>query len=488
MSVKATHSQYAGMLSAWTRCRDVACGQDAVHARGEVYLPKLKDQTQDEYRAYVGRATFYNATYRTIDGLRGMVFRKAPKVTASSAVIDLCKDVTMTGQPLQVFLQNVTEESMMVGRVGVLVDYPNTDPQTVGRALTHADAAIMNIRPTMRIYQAEQIINWRTKHLNNKTVLQLVVLQEDADISVDEFENKTEPRWRVLDLVPGATVGSFKYRVRVFRWNDSTNTEEQIGNDVFPMMNRAPMDFIPFQFMGTDDIGPEVDDPPLIDLINVNLSHYKASADYEHGCHFTGLPTPVVSGYTPAIADNGTKESLYIGSSKAWIFPDKDANATFLEFKGEGLGALERNLDRKEKQMAVLGARMLEEQKRGVESAEAVALHRVGEQSMLANLAQTISLGMTQVLRWFSQWADSQEDCLIELNRDFFPVPMSPLQLTALVAAWQTGGISKETLFDNLKQGEVIAADRTFEDEEAKIWNGPLSSGAPGTGSGGAIA
>jgi len=37
--------------------------------------------------------------------------------------------------------------------------------------------------------------------------------------------------------------------------------------------------------------------------------------------------------------------------------------------------------------------------------------------------------------------------------------------LTALVSAWQQGAISRETLMDNLRAGEILPATRTDERE-----------------------
>jgi hypothetical protein len=79
-----------------------------------------------------------------------------------------------------------------------------------------------------------------------------------------------------------------------------------------------------------------IDEPPLIDLVDANLALYGINADYRHGLHFTGLPTPVVSGYQP----QKDGEKFYIGSTSAWVFPDPQAKAVFLEFTGQGLDAL----------------------------------------------------------------------------------------------------------------------------------------------------
>jgi hypothetical protein len=37
------------------------------------------------------------------------------------------------------------------------------------------------------------------------------------------------------------------------------------------------------------------------------------------------------------------------------------------------------------------------------------------------------------------------------------------------VSAWQNGAISQNTLFENLKAGEIVADTETFEDEQARI-------------------
>jgi hypothetical protein len=91
-------------------------------------------------------------------------------------------------------------------------------------------------------------------------------------------------------------------------------------------------------------------------------------------------------------------------------------------------------------------------------------------------------MGMTRAISWFAQWAGADHNVKFEINRDFYPVEMTPQELTALIAAWQTGGISKQVLFDNLKQGEIIASEVTFEEEEARISNSQPMMTAPAGG------
>lgn len=490
MPVDTKHKLYDARLRQWERCRDALGGEDAVHAKSVAYLPKLTDQHEDDYQAYLKRAGWYNATARTVSGLKGMLLRKPPAVDVPESVKPLLDDVTLAGDPFQTFLSEVCQEILALGRVGVLVDYP--DAQSVP-GVTLADARRLNLRPTMQLYCAESITNWRIQTMNNKPTLTRVVLAETYLEEKDDFTGDECPQFRVLKL----DAESGYYVVEVWR---KTNTMVQgvptsgwaVWNTFSPFMNNKPLDFIPFQFISGFNLDPRPDRPPLLDLVDVNYSHYRTTADYEHAGHFVGLPTPVISGYKP----ENPNDKMYIGSQAAWALPDPAAKAYFLEFTGQGMDGLAKVLDRKEQQMAVLGARMLEQQgtRKAVESADTQSIKRKGEEAMLSDVSQTISLGMTNATIWFCEWAGAPGEAKVDLNRDFYPVNLTPQELDALTNAHQGGDISDEEYFEALQEGEVIDPELTFEehqqqllDSAPKLGMGDLGLGGiggPGTGPG----
>jgi len=454
--VKTTHKDYDKYSKKWSRARDVVAGQDDVHKAGERYLSRLKDQSDEDYKAYVKRAGFYNATWRTISGLLGMMFSKSPAMANPAAIDVYLEDVTMSGTSFNTLAKEIAGEVLEVGRIGILVDHPAVENVA---GITVATAADMGLRPTMQVYHAESIINWKYRQVRNRHTLSMVVLQETVMVAESEFEEKEKTQYRVLDLDDRDL-----YRVRLFEVNDKGD-DVQIGGDLYPLMNNKPLAYIPFAILGTDGIDSDLDEPPLIDLVDVNLSHYQTNADYEHGCHFTGLPTAVVSGYIP----EDTSAKLYIGSQAAWVFPDPNATAQYLEFTGQGLGALEKNLDRKEQQMAVLGARMLAAEKKQAETATTAAIHRTGENSILSSIAISVSSALEWALGVFSEWAGQSGDIVYQLNRDYNPAMMDAQTLTALVAAVQAGKLSDESFFDLLQRGDVVASELSFENEQARI-------------------
>jgi hypothetical protein len=203
--------------------------------------------------------------------------------------------------------------------------------------------------------------------------------------------------------------------------------------------------------------------PPLLDLVDVNISHYRTTIDLEHGAHFTALPTAVLAGF-------GTGKTYRIGSGVAWVSDKPEAKAFFLEYKGAGLSALRDLISDKEKQMAVLGARLLEEQKKQTEAAETHRLRQSGEQASLASVANTVSEAIERCLRWAVYW-DGASDTIRDgvtftLNTDFVAQKLDPQTMTALMAARQAGEISQDTFLYNLKQGEILPPDHSIEDEK----------------------
>jgi hypothetical protein len=449
------HPQYETAAPRWQRCRDAVAGQDAVHSAGVRYLPRLSEQTNEDYAAYVKRAPFYPATGRTLSGLVGMVFRKDPHIEVPEAMQPYIEDVTLSGVSIFGLTRQIMSEVQEVGRCGVLVEFPRVSEQPSNLAA----ALAMNLRPYATLYKAESIINWRVERINNQMRPTLIVLMEQHE-ERGQFETEYIEQIRVLTLENGF------YEVRIYRKGQNGWA---LVEGFAPMMNGQAMREIPFYIFGPDQLSFDVQTPPMLEMADLNLSHYRTSADLEHGAHFTGLPMLFLSGIQ---LDEG--QTVAIGSQKAIVAPMPDASGKYIEFAGQGLGTLEKLLDRKESQMAAIGARMLAPDKKAAESGVALEMRHSGESSVLASMARLLSGGVQKFLDLMRQWAGIPGEVVFTMNTDYLPVKMTAQELTAMVQAWQAGAISEQTLFFNLQEGEIIASGKTFEEEaEEKAMQGP---------------
>lgn len=449
--VATTHPGYDKYLPKWKRCRDVSDGQDAIHTAAEAYLPKLKDETDPDYSARIKRSNFFNGTWRTLAILSGMLFRKPPKIEVPAGIETYLEDIDLAGATLDNFARTIALEVMEAGRVGIMVDHPAVENVS---ALTVAAAQAQGLRPLIQFYRAECIINWKYRRIRNRNQLAMVVLKECIAEPDGEFAEKEIDQYRVLDLDE-----SDQYRVRIFQRVNQKDV--QVGGDMYPLMNGAKLEYIPFAIVGIDGIDSNLDEPPLIDLVDANIAHYQINADYRHGLHFTGLPTPWVAGYQK---EDG--EKLYIGSSQAWIFPDPNASAGFLEFQGQGLSALKEALQEIKQEMALLGARAIADETKQAETLGATAIKRSGENSILSSIAIAVSDSLEWALGIFSQWAGQDGKVVYQLNRDFMPPGLDAPKMTALLAAVLGGEMTRREYFDLLQRADVIDAEVDFDEHD----------------------
>ena len=163
-----------------------------------------------------------------------------------------------------------------------------------------------------------------------------------------------------------------------------------------------------------------------------------------------------------------TKVSINPGKTTAWVTETPGATAGFLEFTGQGLMTFERAMDRDEELPSVLGSRLLEGQKKVGETAQTIELRQSGENSILGNVAINVSASVTQILRWAFWWNSTEESpddvtneqVLVELNTDFSTKGLSAQEIQSIVAAWQANAISRDTMTDLFRRGEVLPEGR----------------------------
>ncbi len=457
MQAITTPKEYTKRNAEWTLMRDVLAGQKTMKEKGVAYIPKLSGQSDPEYKAYILRGYFFNATARVSDALLGMVFRRDLDLTAPKVLEELRDDIDLAGTSLDDFTQSVMREAINITHCGVLVDFPRVDPVTAPR--TAEQAKSQNLRPYMRFYSAESIITWRTQTVNGKRSLALVVLKEETEEvdPKDELGTVCVKRFRVLDIDPAGN-----YRQRVYVEKDG-KAMELAGEPVYPVQDGKNMRRIPFEMIGNPASIADVLQPLLLDLAYVNIAHYQNTVDMENGLHLTGLPTPYATGVTNTTLD------FKLGSNTAWLFGEPTSKVGYLEFTGQGLEALRKGIQDKESLMASLGARVLAPEKKAVDNAQAEGMKRTGEMSVLASLAKEVSRMTTNSLKVMAEWMKAEGDVKATLNTDYNVARIDAPTIKALLESVVGGQISSQTFYETLVEGEAIKTTRTWEEEQSVI-------------------
>lgn len=426
-------------------------GDQGFIAIDEEYLPRLSGQDQEMYDNYKKRAVFFAAMSRTVTALVGAIDRKPPTMKGEEKIKTFAEDVTGTGVSLAEFLCDLEAEVMVSGRVTICIDRKNS----------------LNNRPYLVFYKAEDSINWFSSSYNDfeeqltRTVFREAYYGPSAD---NYYEQVKHEQFREYSMDEAGNV-----TVTIWRAREQRHAAAEVEYEVYEqytVTNRGrPLGFLPCVTIVADGSPMECPKPPLLDLVDINLAHYRNSADYEHGMHWTALPTPYFTGLTDRDGE------ITIGSGSAIVMPDPASKAGFLEFTGTGLSTIKTAMDHKENMMSALGARMLAGKMDQSTSAEVARINYSGETAALSNIAKSMSRGITRLLQMVARWENIKgyEEISVHLNEDYVDSKLSAADITALMGAYQGGVMSLESLIWNLDQGERLPLGRTIDEEMSLI-------------------
>lgn len=449
---------YLEFYPQWKKCRDIINGEECVKANGELYLPRASGMNDDDYKAYLGRAQFFNATGRTLDGLLGLAFRKEAEIKVPEEFTYLLKNVDGKGTPLNVYLTNVFKEMIITNWGCVLVDMPKNE-----KVLSQKEFEQLNMSAYLTFYKAEQIRDWGWEVVDRKIRLKYVILEESVNEKKSTYVSYPVTQYRVCELDKEGF-----YRQKIF------NQNHELTSIVYPQKKDGKFTEIPFYFVTKK--APEK--PILSDMANVNLAHFRKSADIENGAHWTGVPTPYVSGATEEteiINGEEVAKPLHLGGSRVYFLSDPSARMRYLEFSGQGCNLLRNMMVDDEERMSILGTRIISSEKKGVEAAETAKIHRAGENSILASIAIQLGDSFKDILKLYIEWSSGKEinenDIILKINTDYDTTKMTAQEMIAIVTAWQGGGIARKDLFDAFKNGEVLNSDRDFSQMVNEIEN-----------------
>lgn len=476
------HPEYQYWKSDWQKLRDVIAGSKEIKRKGQEYLRPTKGMDAEDYDLYKDRAVFYNMTAQTLSGMLGQVFRRPPVVRN---LPDRFKD------DIQVFAKDrsshvaVTKtamgEQIGLGRFGILVDAPATPTKRTPRSYAVG-------------YSAENIVDWTIEDIDGFHQPSMVMLREfarDADLYQPSKpltsaearalrkSGQMRPPPKSTRMGPGAQSYTTYFRKLVLEANeagervykqyvykDDPNTAPV--SEATPTVRGEPLRFIPFAFFGATSNAADVEKPPILDIADLNLSHYASYAELEWGRMYTGLPVY----YAPGTDSEGASQ-YHIGPSIVWEVP-VGSEPGILEFTGKGLGSLEKALNDKEAQIAAIGGRLMPGMSKSVsESNNQTRLREANEQSLLLNVIHAAETGMTWVIRWWLMWRDvpltDTANLRYEINQDFLTTPIGAREIRAIQMLYQDGIIPIDILYEVFLKSELISSTVTVDEFKAML-------------------
>ncbi len=466
--VKFIRPEVLRLSSQYRLISDCLSGEVTVKAQGVTYLPDPSDmncdktQSKSRYENYLKRAVYYNFTRRTMAGLVGQIFSKPVTIKgAETGPMNLvCKSIGGDGVSAAQQSKRAVEYVIGLSRAGLLVDFPNTGGVAISRADVDSGVAL----PTVTLYGAEQITNWKTIEIGAETIVNLLVLAEThqiPDTADPEFGTVTAIWYRVFRLTQSGVTQQL-YKPVANQMVSFGSTEYQADPPVTMLgQNGQPLRRIPFVFLGLTANSVDVEDPSFYDLASLNIAHYRNSADYEENIFVAGQSTLTANGLTKDWIDKVLGGKVAVGAYSFLPLP-VGGNAAYIQPKENGI--IKEAMDQKERQAVALGAKLVE-QKDVQRTATEARIESTSEGSVLMSAAKNVSAGYTEALKIAASFLGLAPDAIeFSLNSDFDIAKMSSEDRDKVVTRWIKGALAFSEMRNVLQAG----GEATLTPDEAR--------------------
>ncbi|PKE30969.1 structural protein [Rahnella sp. AA] len=419
LDIDYRHPAYAEFMPEWEMIGDCVDGERKIKKKRTKYLPHPSsdhlndDPTGERYDAYLMRAAFINATGRTQSGMLGIAFNKPPKIELSGGIEDIESDADGEGQQLEQMIRDALGQNLQRGRAGILTDFTGSGLQTEAT----------KGRPVLKLFTAKEIINWRVT--NGKTSLVVIHYVEPVD-DPNGFALTLKKRWIELRLINGVAHSR--------KWDEGDTDITGSVSMELKDANGTELTELPWSWIGANNNDHTPDSPPLADIAYVNIKHYQAEADIAEAAHTVGQPMVALTGLTDEWAAKYLTDGFKVGSRKGVLLPVGGD----LKFAQPD----ERNIlislaERRENQMAMLGAKLVE-RNTSARTATQAGDEAQTDNSILSLCAGNVEQAFNRALSFAIQFAGSGEGA-VELNKKYEIANLDSQAITALLSAVQSG-------------------------------------------------
>lgn len=448
-------------------------GTRAMREAGPLYLPQESKEDDEAYRCRLYRSFLYNGFEDTVTKLGGKPFSKPVTIKGEDSLDarldDLLDDVDRTKRDITTFAQELFTAGVAWGLTHVVVDYPK-----LPAGATLADEKQAGARPILIHVPPQNLIGWRSETLpNGEERLTMIRFKECkveddgmyGDREVHRIRVFTQTTWEVWEQQMVKTkTGPREQYVKV---EEGTHTLGEV-----PLLT----------FYAGKRTGFMMAVPPLLSLAWLNLEHWQSSSDQRNILRFARVGLLFAAGFSEEEVEKG----IVIGPSKLIATSNPNGKLAYVEHTGKAIESGERDLQKLQDQMEVLGLQPLVE-KAGDSTATGKAIDEGKTLTAMQTWVMKFEGFLKECVKLSAKWLKIElpEDFVINVYNDFSLANRGTTDLDTLNKARQQGDIDRETYLNEIKRRGVLAEDVKVQDVMDKIDQegpalGTLSSPTPG--------
>jgi len=445
-------------MADWETMAAVTNGTNYIRNMAETFLPQEPREGDEAWDSRVSRSVLSPYTSRIIETAAGAILRKPIHIEGNEYWQLFAQNVDGLGSNLNEYARRAVVSSLTYGHSAILVDYP----AAMG-ARNLAEERAQNRRPYFINIDAPQIWGWRQASTMPGSPLTQVRIHEYTTRPLNDFGEEQIEQMRVI--YPG------KYDLYT------------LGQDVveFSESGGYSLDEIPLVPIYSNRRGMLRSLPPLLDIANLNITHYQRQADLIHALHVAAMPILILEGWDSSTSDVG------VGVNYALAMQPGN-KAYYVQSDATSFDAQMAELQSLEQQMSTLGITKLFGQKFVAESAEAKRIDQAQSNSVLAIVSQELESALNQAFRFAARYVGI-EPPMIRIDRDFDYYRLIGQDVAVLTQLNELGKLSDTTLLEILRRGEILpdnvdisneiqsadSPDTTPEEEEEQAELAPMN-------------
>lgn len=447
--------EYEKMLPVWDKIQRVADGRDVTDYIWRLNPSDNSYEMRVRNEEFANRAVFYSITSYTIRGFLGLVYDTPPRVELPEGIDYLLDNIDGTGVGLIQQAQEVTNQTIRVGRCGLWVDFPTTDGGDISKA------EMVNMFATVQLFEARDIYYWSTRRIGAEVVLDDIRIFTSRTVK-DGYKLKTEKLIMQLYLDE-----SLNYAIQYFIQNKDKEWVPD-GGAIYPRDGRGnTWDRIPFVFVGSETNSHNLDQPPMEGIVELNVAHYNDSAIYQDSVLTVGQPQPWCSGYSISDLEELSQSNFYIGSRRLLSVPPGER----FGFEQAKENPLAREAMRDKIEMMIGIGAMFIQPGGAQKTATQIDAESRTQNSVLALIASNTSEAYNQVLEMVQKYMNVEGEAEMTVNTNYVKSDADPNMLREMIAGFLSGAIPASDY-----HAFMVRTELTSEDKDRDEFIGELAS------------
>jgi len=445
---------YSAMAWKWSLIDDLLAGSESMRANSATYLPQFDKEEAKHYAARVNNSTLFSAYGDTAKNIVGKPFSKPVTIQGElpPPLDEIVDDVDGQGKTLGDLAREVFTQFVNRGVAHILVDYPLTLSEEGGPPNLQQERE-RGYRPRFIAVTPDQLIGWRTEEdQTGKPILTRIRIAE----------TRTEPSGQWGDV-------QVNY-IRVIEPTIWSLYRKQPGDDEYLFLQDGvnSLGKVPLVTGYAQQTGYLTADPPLKELAETNLAHYRSDSDQRNILHMARTVTLFTKGFTQEESN-----TIALGPNQLISTTNPDADVKFVEHSGNAIEAGRQDIEKLEERMVMLGLQPF--------------LRRVGNQTATGQGIDE-SRANCDIQAWVmalegllyrayvvaAEWINVPlpEDFKVDVFNDFAIWIRAAQDIEHLLKMRQAGELSRRTFLREVKRrallSQTLDVDQETEDIEAE--------------------